>query len=119
MARLFHLACVADWERAKAQGAYRVSTLGRSLEEEGFIHLSFAHQIKQVADTAYRGRHDLVLLRIDSAKLRCEVVVEDLDGSGTRFPHAYGELNLDAVEDARRFRPGPDGTFQTVTDTVG
>jgi len=55
MARLFHIALRADWEQALAAGSYRVSTLGKSLDEEGFIHLSFAHQVKVVADALYRG----------------------------------------------------------------
>jgi uncharacterized protein (DUF952 family) len=33
-------------------GAYRISTLGRTLEEQGFIHLCFARQITAVADPA-------------------------------------------------------------------
>jgi glutathione S-transferase len=118
VARLFHIACEVDWERATADGAYRVSTLERRLEEVGYIHLSFAHQVKQVADALYRGRDDLLLLEIDSARLRWPLVVEDLDGSGERFPHVYGELNLDAVQGARPLRPRRDGTFDAVTDTA-
>jgi glutathione S-transferase len=37
---VFHIARASDWEDAQATGEYRVSTLGRTLEEEGFIHCS-------------------------------------------------------------------------------
>jgi Protein of unknown function (DUF952) len=49
MERLFHIARVTDWEQARRDGAYRVSSLGKLLDDEGFIHLSFAHQVKGVA----------------------------------------------------------------------
>ena len=107
-----------DWEAAQREGAYRFSTIDRRLEDEGFIHLSFAHQVKPVADARCRGRSDLLLLAIDPAKLNCPLVVEDLDGSGIRFPHVYGELNLDAVVDARPFLPDDDGTFPAITDSA-
>lgn len=114
--RLFHIAGLGDWEEAQREGAYRVSTIDRRLKDDGFIHLSFAHQVKVVADAAYGGRNDLLLLGIDPAKLNCPVVVEDLDGSGNWFPHAYGELNLDAIEDKRPFPPNQDGTFPAITE---
>lgn len=116
--RLFHIARLEDWEEARREGVYRASTIDRRLEDEGFIHLSLAHQVKLVADAVYSGRNDLALLTIDPAKLKCSVVVEDLDGSGNRFPHAYGELNLDAVEAARPFEPTDDGTFPAITDSA-
>lgn len=108
MERLFHIARKADWERAQHDGVYRVSSLGKSLDE-GFIHLSFAHQVKPVADAVYRGMADLVLLETDTDRLDAPVVIE----SG--FPHLYGPLQLQAVEVVRPYEPRPDGTFELVT----
>lgn len=108
MERLFHIARVADWEQAQGDGAYRVSSLGRRLDEVGFIHLSFAHQVKPVADAIYRGMTDLVLLELDPDRLADPVVIESL------FPHLYGEMPLEAVAVVRPYRPRPDGTFEPV-----
>lgn len=44
MERLFHIARIADWEQAQRDGAYRISSLGKYLDDEGFIHRSFARQ---------------------------------------------------------------------------
>lgn len=104
--RLFHIARIADWEQARRDGAYRVSSLGKLLDDEGFIHLSFGHQVKQVADAFYRGMADLVVLELDPERLGAPVVIE----SG--FPHLYGEIDPRAVEGVRSYRPGPDGTFE-------
>lgn len=106
--RLFHIAREADWEQAQRDGAYRVSSLGKSLDDEGFIHLSFAHQVKPVADAFYRGMTDLVLLELDPNRLDARVVIE------SQFPHLYGELQLRAVKLVRPYRPRLDGTFDRV-----
>lgn len=94
--RIYHVALATDWTAA-AEGEYRMSTLGKTLEEQGFIHCSYRHQVQPVADAFYRGRDDVVLLVIDPARLRAPVQAENLDGGTDPFPHIYGPLNVDAV----------------------
>lgn len=107
---IHHLALRAEWETALAAGGpYRRSTLGRSLDEVGFIHCSFADQVSAVADLAYRHRADVLLLTIDPTKLDAEVVVEDLVGDGQRFPHVYGPLPVEAVVRTIAVPMAPDG----------
>lgn len=92
MATIHHLALRAEWDDAVAAGGpYRRSTIGRSLDEEGFIHCSFAEQVDQTAALYYAGRDDVLLLTIETDRLAAEVRVEG------GFPHIYGELPLDAV----------------------
>jgi uncharacterized protein (DUF952 family) len=55
METLFHIARRGDWEAAQLVGAYRISTLNLTLEQQGFIHLSFARQVRGVADRFYTG----------------------------------------------------------------
>ena len=60
---LWHLAHAADWEAAQAVGEYRISTRGRTLEEEGFIHCAYPHQLGLVARGFYADDPEpLVLL---------------------------------------------------------
>ena len=68
-----HLAVAGEWERARSAGTYDRSTIDTSLAEEGFIHCSFPDQVQATADRYYRGRDDIVLLRIDPARLGVEV----------------------------------------------
>ncbi|OSC54956.1 glutathione S-transferase, partial [Streptomyces sp. BF-3] len=42
---LLHLAEAPLWEAARGTGTYEMSTRGRTLQEEGFIHLSLPHQL--------------------------------------------------------------------------
>lgn len=103
---LLHLAVAADWERARASGTYDRSTIDTSLAEEGFIHCSFPDQLQATADRYYRGRDDIVLLRIDPTRLTVEVRVEPAS-SGELFPHVYGPVDVGAVVSAQ---PVPLGT---------
>ena len=103
--RIFHIATAADWRRTLASGTYTTSTVGRSLEEEGFIHASRRDQVQGVFDRYYRdaGEH-LVLLTIDPARLRdAEVRVEPV-GDDT-YPHVYGPIDLTAVADTTVLQP--------------
>ncbi|MFZ2504296.1 MAG: DUF952 domain-containing protein, partial [Nocardioides sp.] len=68
--RIYHIASRADWERALRTGAYDVSTAGRTLAEEGFIHAARRDQVAGVHRAFYRGaREPLVLLTIDTDRL--------------------------------------------------
>lgn len=105
---LLHLAVGEEWERARGAGSYERSTIDASLQEEGFIHCSFPHQVQATADRYYRGRNDIVLLRIDPARLGADVVVEEAS-SGERFPHVYGPIPVEAVTSVEPVPMGADG----------
>jgi uncharacterized protein (DUF952 family) len=93
---IFHVATVADWAAARAAGRYTTSTLGVTLEQEGFIHASRGDQWEQVRLRYYADvTEPLLLLVIDVARLsspwREDPVADDT------FPHVYGPINTDAV----------------------
>jgi uncharacterized protein (DUF952 family) len=95
---IFHIALREDWHAAEQAGEYRVSTVGRSLDEEGFIHASHRHQVDGVLERFYAEVSEpLVLLAIDAGRLDCEVREEAPPGSDERFPHVYGPIPTDAV----------------------
>jgi len=108
--RIYHLALQAEWQEALERGAgYRRSTLGRSLEDVGFIHCSLASQVGTIADLVYRDRDDVVLLVIDRARLPAPVRMENLDGGDELFPHVYDVLPVAAVIRADPVPLGDDG----------
>ncbi|HWF83075.1 MAG TPA: DUF952 domain-containing protein [Streptosporangiaceae bacterium] len=113
---IYHIAFEADWSLAAQTGEYRVSTRGRTLAEQGFIHASDAHQVAGVANVIYRQDDGLVVLEIDAAKLRPEVRYESVPDSGELFPHIYGPLNVDAVVAIVPLTRGPDGSFAFLTE---
>ncbi|CAD5946591.1 DUF952 domain-containing protein [Streptomyces cyaneofuscatus] len=108
---LLHLAEAPLWEAARGTGTYEMSTRGRTLQEEGFIHLSLPHQLPSVARMLYgdgdggeggADGHDLVVLVVDPARLTAPVRYEAMKPGGEEFPHLYGPLPVDAVVEVRR-----------------
>lgn len=89
---LYHVVPADEWDAARLAGRYAPV----SLETEGFIHLSTAHQVEGTIDRYYRGVAGLVLLEIDAGRLMAEVRYEQ-PRPGEWFPHLYGPLDLDAV----------------------
>ena len=100
--RIYHLALASDWAQAQILGEYAVSTRGRTLAEEGFIHASRAHQWPGVRARFYADvTEPLVLLEIDPALITAEVRDEHVPGTDETFPHVYGPIDLRAVVDTR------------------
>jgi uncharacterized protein (DUF952 family) len=108
---IYHIATASDWAHAQASGEYTTSTRGRTLAQEGFIHCSAADQVAGVANFVYQGVADLLVLEIDTDRVRAEIRLDPVPGSDKPYPHIYGPLNTDAVTETRQFEPGPDGRF--------
>jgi len=114
---IFHICTRAAAEAARTSGSYRAA----SLDTEGFIHLSQAHQVRAVLEAFYAGQPDLVLLLVVPQLLHSPLRFEApstlahapgalLPDASQRFPHLYGALNMDAVVDvldAAQFQGAP------------
>jgi glutathione S-transferase len=97
---IYHVAFDADWEKAKADGSYRISTRGVDLDRVGFIHCSFRDQVDAIVEMLYGDvAAPLVVLVIDPERALAEVRVENLEGGDVLYPHVYGPLPVEAVVD--------------------
>ena len=96
---IHHVTTERAWADAVAAGEFTESTLGRTLEEEGFIHCCDPEQLDFVLTTFYAHvPHDLLLLTIDPDALESRLVREvGNPETGERFPHIHGPLNPSAV----------------------
>ena len=103
---LFHLALESDWQAAVQRGDYRVSTRGCSLEQVGFIHLSWQEQLQDTFDRFYADAGAVLTLRINpkllSAPLRADAIY-----TGVLFPHLYGPLPIASVVEVSPFSSLP------------
>ena len=107
---IYHVCSRATAVAARTAGNYRAP----SLDCEGFIHFSRAHQVRGVLERFYAGQTDLVLLVVDprllSAPLKYETPApvagarKAAEASDGLFPHVYGALNGDAIVDVREVR---------------
>lgn len=102
---VFHICRRDAVELARVTGQYRAD----SLDGEGFIHLSRAHQVLPTAAAYFAGIPDLVLLVIDPTLLTAPLVYEPpaplptatpkANASGELYPHCYGPVALAAIVD--------------------
>ena len=107
MSTILHILSRSDWAHAQVVGTYHAA----SIDSEGFIHFSTAAQVQQTANNYYQGHDDLVVLVIDTDKIQHELKWE-LASNGQKFPHVYGDLNLDAVMRVVDLPMQPDGSFK-------
>ncbi|MBH8574646.1 DUF952 domain-containing protein [Nostocaceae cyanobacterium CENA369] len=113
MNTILHITRSQEWREAKNLGSYHAD----SLDNEGFIHCSKSTQIVKVANRFFFNQKDLVLLFIDSDRVKAEIRYEEAE-IGEVFPHIYGELNVDAVYKVINFEPGEDGFFELPQEVV-
>ena len=114
---LVHLCPTDEWSSATTRGELRPE----SLSSAGFVHLSTPDQVHLPANRLYRGRDDLVLLRIDPARLDAPIRWEPgvaTDPDSMLFPHLYGALPIAAVISVTNYRPGADGVFPPVGESA-
>lgn len=104
---ILHITRRTTWEAATAVGRYEADTLVR----QGFVHCSKPEQVVDVANLLFRGQRGLVLLAIDTDRVKAPIRFENLEGGRKLFPHIYGPLNLDAVAKILPFEPREDGLF--------
>jgi uncharacterized protein (DUF952 family) len=109
---IYHITSRKAWIDATRNGAYTAP----SLQTEGFIHCSAAAQVLPVARDFFAGQTGLVLLAINTRRLKSEVKWESAEppdgvAEGITFPHIYGPIALDAVVQVLDFEPDGRGEF--------
>ncbi|MFI7589629.1 DUF952 domain-containing protein [Spongisporangium articulatum] len=100
--RVLHVAETAQWELGRQVGSYEISSRGKTLAEEGFIHCSTATQAGPVLRNFYADLDPaaltLLVLDVDLlGALGSPVRWDDVPGAEAPFPHVYGPILPGAV----------------------
>lgn len=106
MAFIYKIIARGAWEAASRAGRLEGAAIDLA---DGYIHLSTAAQAPETARRHFTGQADLVLLRIDAARLGPTLKWEPSRG-GALFPHLYGPLDCGLVEAVTAIELGADGT---------
>lgn len=114
MAYIFHIIERDFWHKEKAQeGDYSPP----SLNTDKFIHCAKADQILEILNSMFKkqtGKH-FILLKIDENKVLPEIKSEapfEFPMSQVLYPHIYGPLNKDSIENEIDLPCRPDGSYQ-------
>lgn len=90
--QIYHIVTPEIWERFKGEAEYEAE----SLQSEGFIHCSYAHQLEAVLERYYKGIEKVLILTIEPSLLTSELIAEPSTG-GEIYPHIYGKINRTAI----------------------
>jgi uncharacterized protein (DUF952 family) len=107
-----HLTTKQAWEDAIKVGIYSLSTKGKTLEEVGFIHGSFADQVEEVAGFVFAGStEDLILLHLEIDKLASNGILVRVEeaSNGKSYPHIYGAIPCNLVDGVSTAHINPEG----------
>jgi uncharacterized protein (DUF952 family) len=102
---LYRLVRAPEWRAAAVDGVYGGGGPDRA---DGFIHLSTADQVEATADRYFADTDDVLLLKLDHARLDGTVRMEP-STDGELFPHLYGAIPVEAVLEANPLAMGPEG----------
>ena len=111
----FKLVDRAEWEAARAAGAYAGSAVDLA---DGYIHMSSAAQLAETARRHYRGRTDLVLVAVDLTALG-EALKWEASRGGDLFPHLFAPLPLSAAREERGLSVDADGVMRFDDGAIG
>ncbi len=93
-ALIFKICSTEEWDEACQKGVYTGSADDL---RDGFIHFSASEQLQATYEKYFADQSDLVIVSVDTAKLDFDALKWEISRNGEKFPHLYGDLNLDAV----------------------
>ncbi|MDA0707830.1 MAG: DUF952 domain-containing protein, partial [Proteobacteria bacterium] len=93
---IYKICTIDEWELAQTIGEYRGSDDDM---RDGFIHFSTQSQLHGTLEKHFKGRKNLIILKIDTKRLDQSLLKWETSRNNEKFPHLYGYLNIDAVID--------------------
>jgi uncharacterized protein (DUF952 family) len=95
-AALYKVCPRASWSEALKLG---VLPLSRADAQDGYVHLSAAHQVRATLERHFARQPELVLLALLAEGLPEGALRWEAARSGELFPHLYGELRPELVSE--------------------
>lgn len=111
---IYHITTKSLWAKQKNSKYF----LAPPLEKDGFIHCSTENQTIPTLNRRFKGKTDLILLKIDEDKVDSKIIYEDLSKMGKKHPHIYGQIPTKAVTDILNLKPGKNGEFDLISKWI-
>jgi uncharacterized protein (DUF952 family) len=108
MTYVYKIVSRLEWDAAVSAGVFEGAAIDL---QDGYIHLSTAAQAAETARRYFVGQEELVLVRLDVARLGPALKWEPSRG-GDLFPHVYGPLDPKLAEAVTPIQLAADGTPQ-------
>lgn len=104
---ILHTTSKDSWEQNARKDYYGEF----SMQSCGFIHCSTFETVLDVANSIFSDSGQVLLVCIDTDKVKPEIKWENSKNSGILFPHIYGLLNLNAVVGVFEFNKDINNLF--------
>jgi uncharacterized protein (DUF952 family) len=88
MSLLYKVLTEVEWEVAQRTGVIETALDA----QDGYVHLSSAHQLPLTLARYFDGHETVVLLAVDRSRLGESLVFESSPPRPGAFPHVYGSL---------------------------
>jgi uncharacterized protein (DUF952 family) len=105
MSKIYKILPKAEWDAARAAGAFAGSAVDLA---DGFIHFSGHDTAQRTAELYFKGQPDLMLLTVEADDLG-EALKWEASRDGVLFPHLFGDLKVGEVIAERPLELGADG----------
>lgn len=92
---IYKICTVAEWETFQNSGSFAGNTLD---QETGYLHLSLPRQLPRIVEKYFGSQDGIVFLKISLEKVK-ENLKWEPNSKGDLFPHFYGILERDHVEE--------------------
>ena len=109
--KVFKILRDREWREFESEKSYSGSPAD---VKDGFIHFSTSEQLRGTLEKHFNGEASLVLVSIESDNILDDLKWEPSRG-GDLFPHYYGNLSFDQIEDAMMINRDQSG--QWIVDT--
>jgi uncharacterized protein (DUF952 family) len=105
MSKIYKILPKAEWDAARAAGAFAGSAVDLA---DGFIHFSGHDTAQRTAQLYFKGQVGLMLLTIEADDLG-EALKWEASRDGALFPHLFRDLKVDEVIAERALELDADG----------
>lgn len=105
--RIFHLVVPESWRQADARADWQPS----SLHTEGFVHMSFAAQLRDTTRIHFADHAEVWLFEVDVPSILADLRIET-SRDAQPFPHLYRALRRDEILGWWRLDRDPRGDWR-------
>ena len=114
---IFHVLSLNEYKEIMDENEYRPI----SLEEEGYIHFSFSHQLEGVLRRFYKQPQGLVLIKVRIEQIKDKLKLEgplDPEEAFDEFPHVYRSLFKEDISGHHHLEIQDDLSFELPWDWI-
>lgn len=104
---IYHITDKAKWEDALSHNVYKHP----SFKTEGFIHCSTLEQLPNTLKKHFANENEVIVLSIVEKRVHHNLKWDTIE-NGEIFPHIYGNIPIEAVEDQHFWLKNQKGEWE-------